>query len=56
MKCPTPCEACGEITELDALHFHSAYCDCSPFGGCQHGLCDECFKIWQENDEDDDAA
>lgn len=46
MKCPTPCYRCGEIVELDGLHFNTGIgdCNCGVDESCTHGICDECFN------------
>jgi hypothetical protein len=50
MRCPTPCRNCGDVVELSDLHFHVlAYCDCSPGGGCVHGLCEECESAFRDH-------
>lgn len=51
MKCPSPCSICGEIVELDALHFYTCECDCGADGqsACTHGVCEDCY--YDERDE-----
>lgn len=44
MECPTPCDRCAEIVELDELTFNTDYCDCPKDGGCTHGICRECCE------------
>jgi hypothetical protein len=52
MKCPVPCDVCGEIIELDAAHFQTNYCGCRGMDSCTHGVCDQCLDDYEDEVHD----
>mgnify|MGYP007071566293 CR=1 FL=1 len=55
MRCPTPCDVCGELEELDRLTFNTDHCNCKD--GCTHGVCLECMnELCDEPHVDEDDA
>jgi len=45
MKCPVICVMCGDIAELESMHFYTPYCKCAEYESCRHGVCDDCAEI-----------
>ena len=55
MKCPTPCDLCGDPTDLADLNFHiPGHCQCSLNDRCVHGICDDCVDELDDIDTEDD--
>ena len=53
MDMPCICSGCSELVELNDLNFCvRGFCDCGPYGRCDHGICDDCKDLY----EDEEAA